>query len=54
MTWFLLGILFCVLILLSGSLGVRYGKETAVDNTKKQGFFEAYGNKYEAVKIEAP
>lgn len=51
---FLLGILFCIFILFIGALGASYGTQIAVDNTEKQGYFEAYGNKYKAVKIEVP
>lgn len=48
---FLLGILFCIFILIIGLLGASLGKEMAVDLTKSRGYFEAYGKKYQAFEI---
>ena len=51
---FLLGILFCIFILFILALGAIYGKQAAVDLTARQGYFVAYGKKYQALEIETP
>lgn len=49
---FLLGVGFCVCLILAAVWGANIGIEISVDKTKRDGFFTAYGKKYKAVEVK--
>lgn len=48
---FLLGVSFCIVLLLVAVWGADIGMKIAVDKTLRDGYFIAYGKKYKAVEV---
>ena len=51
---FVLGIVFVLALVYASAIGVKWGKEIAVDSTNGRGYFEAYGKKWRVVEITDP
>ncbi len=51
---FVFGIAFVLALAYAAAIGMAWGKEIAVDRTKGQGYFEAYGKRWRAVEITEP
>lgn len=50
---FVLGIIFVVVLFFAVTYGGYLGLQMAVDRTKRNGYFEAYGKKWRAVELES-
>lgn len=50
---FVLGIIFVVVLFFAATYGAYLGLQMAVDRTKRNGHFHAYGKKWQAVELES-